>query len=490
MAWTKIREMKAGGGQAFMLDCGIKFNTASAVVHPKAMKVLASVLQYSRENPDHKLLILSHTDKVGEASSNQALSEDRAKSVLYLLFGAGPKLEENRAKWVEVVSKRSTALDVQDLLREHDQPTGKAVTGSTRTLPEDTRVELKTWKATAAQVLDRTSYVATDVGETCDDETWSLSFELFRRRLAAELVVSEQELIDLCNKLPWVSADQRSIGCGELYPRDTKATGASEINRRTEFVFFPPDTTPPTKAELKKLYDQTISVEYLPCDTMTPHLPVPTEENCVFILDVSGSMGGKDGLDQTRLERLRPLFIELVESYAAGHSATTPRNLCCIAFGVQASTLSHCLVWRKPGQTEQLAHYGSDKHYVPLVPATPEHLASLKTFLLGLSPSGGTPARSALRLAMGAAISPTKVPASCRIVFVSDGVPSMEDGDKTWLDIVNAVVKWQSKTTPAPYAIAGERKWPVDSYGFATGPGAAFMRRLAQLTRGNFRFVP
>jgi hypothetical protein len=490
MAWTKIREAKAGAGQAFMLDCGIQFNTGSAVVHPKAMKVLASVLQYSRDNPDHKLLILSHTDKVGDPGKNQALSEDRAKSVLYLLFGAGPKLEENRTAWVQVVSERHVAQDAQDLCSEHDLDPGPRAAAGTKVLPPATRAKLKEYKASAANTLDRTGYVATEVGEKTDDETWTLSYELFRRRLAGELVLSEQELIDLCNKLPWATPDARSIGCGELYPRDTKATGASEVNRRTEFVFFPPDTTPPTKAELKTLYDGTFQVEHLPCDSIDPHLAVPSEENCVFILDVSGSMKNKDGLDQTRLDRLRPLFIELIEQYAAGNTPTTPRNFCCIAFGAQGNTIDQCLMWKKAGQERQIVNYGSEKYFVPLVPTTPEHVATMKTFLLGLAPWGGTPARSALKLAMGAAISAGKIPASCRIVFVSDGVPSMEDGDKSWQDIVNAVVKWQSKSTPAPYALPGDRKWPVDSYGFATGPGAAFMRRLALMTRGNFRFVP
>lgn len=491
MAWTNIREMKAGAGQAFMLDCGIQFNTGSAVVHPKAMKVLASVLQYSRENPDHKLLILSHTDKVGDATANQALSEDRAKSVLYLLFGAGPKLPENREAWVKVVSERHVAQDAQDLLVEHDLDPGPRAAAGTKVLPPATRAKLKDYKASAAHTLDRTSYVATEVGEKTDDETWVLSYELFRRRLAGELVLSEQELIDLCNALPWVSADQRSIGCGELYPKDAKATGASEVNRRTEFVFFPPDTTPPTKGELKKLYDGTFKVEHLPCDSVVPRMTVPVEENCVFILDVSGSMSQKDGLDETRLDRLRPLFIDLIERYAAGATATSPRSFCCIAFGAtNPRAIDQCLMWRKPGQERGIVNVGTDRYYVPLVPATPDHVATMKTFLQEQTPSGGTPARSALKLAMGAATSATKVPASGRIVFVSDGIPSLEDGDRSWQDICNAVVTWQAPTTPAPYAIKGTRKWPVDTYGFATGPGAAFMRRLALQTRGDFRFVP
>lgn len=491
MAWTKIREAKAGAGQAFMLDCGIQFNTGSAVVHPKAMKVLASVLQYSQDNPDHKLLILSHTDKVGDTAANQALSEDRAKSVLYLLFGAGPKLPENRAAWVKVVAGRHVAQDAQDLLAEHDLDYGPRAAAGTKVLPPATREKLKAYKASAANTLDRTGYVATDVGETTDEETWVLSYELFRRRLAGELVVSEQELIDLCNALPWVDADQRSIGCGELYPKDPRATGASEVNRRTEFVFFPPDTTPPTKTELKRLYDGTFQVEHLPCDTVVPHLKVPVEENCVFILDVSGSMSQKDGLDKTRLDRLRPLFIELIEKYAEGSTAATPRNFACMVFGAtNPKAIEQCLMWRKAGQERGIVNVGTDRYYVPLVPATPESVATMKAFLLEQAPSGGTPARSALKLAMGAAISATKVPASGRIVFVSDGNPSLQDGDKSWQDICNAVVKWQSPNEPAPYAIKGARKWPVDTYGFATGPGAAFMRRLALQTRGEFRFVP
>ena len=59
----------------------IQFASGENKLLPRSFKDLELILEYLNENPSKKIQIIGHTDNVGNANSNQKLSERRAKSV-------------------------------------------------------------------------------------------------------------------------------------------------------------------------------------------------------------------------------------------------------------------------------------------------------------------------------------------------------------------------------------------------------------------------
>lgn len=68
---------------------GIYFDFGSATLKTESQPVLDKIAQFSKSNPGVKLVIEGHTDDIGDAPKNQALSEGRAKSVVEALVAAG-----------------------------------------------------------------------------------------------------------------------------------------------------------------------------------------------------------------------------------------------------------------------------------------------------------------------------------------------------------------------------------------------------------------
>jgi outer membrane protein OmpA-like peptidoglycan-associated protein len=67
----------------------IQFETGSAVIKPESYKLLDEILQSSIVAEGLKVGVYGHTDNVGNALSNQKLSEDRANSVKSYLLSKG-----------------------------------------------------------------------------------------------------------------------------------------------------------------------------------------------------------------------------------------------------------------------------------------------------------------------------------------------------------------------------------------------------------------
>ena len=65
---------------------GIYFDTGSDQIRPESSPTLKEISQMLTEHPDLKLAIEGHTDNVGAAASNQALSEKRAEAVRQALI--------------------------------------------------------------------------------------------------------------------------------------------------------------------------------------------------------------------------------------------------------------------------------------------------------------------------------------------------------------------------------------------------------------------
>ena len=67
----------------------INFDTGKATIKEESRPTIDQILQLLKENESLKLNIEGHTDNVGDAKSNKALSEQRAKSVVDALIKAG-----------------------------------------------------------------------------------------------------------------------------------------------------------------------------------------------------------------------------------------------------------------------------------------------------------------------------------------------------------------------------------------------------------------
>lgn len=68
---------------------GIYFDVGSDVIRPESSGTLAEIVELLKEHSELKLAIEGHTDNVGDANANKALSEARAKSVVAFLTSRG-----------------------------------------------------------------------------------------------------------------------------------------------------------------------------------------------------------------------------------------------------------------------------------------------------------------------------------------------------------------------------------------------------------------
>jgi OOP family OmpA-OmpF porin len=68
---------------------GIHFDTGKATILPDSESVLNEIAKMLQQNPDVKLSVEGHTDNVGAAPANQALSEKRAQAVVAWLASHG-----------------------------------------------------------------------------------------------------------------------------------------------------------------------------------------------------------------------------------------------------------------------------------------------------------------------------------------------------------------------------------------------------------------
>lgn len=67
----------------------IHFDTGQAVIKPESEPIVEQISALLKDNPDLKLSIEGHTDNVGDAKTNKALSDRRAKAVVAALVAKG-----------------------------------------------------------------------------------------------------------------------------------------------------------------------------------------------------------------------------------------------------------------------------------------------------------------------------------------------------------------------------------------------------------------
>ena len=67
----------------------INFETGKSEIKPESVPTIDQIVDMLKQNPGLKISIEGHTDNVGNAQSNQSLSESRAKSVMNALTSKG-----------------------------------------------------------------------------------------------------------------------------------------------------------------------------------------------------------------------------------------------------------------------------------------------------------------------------------------------------------------------------------------------------------------
>lgn len=86
MVTVKAAEMaQAINTQGRVALYGLYFDTAKAEVKPESKDTLEQIAQLLKTTPKLKLLVVGHTDNVGEFSGNMDLSRRRAESVIQAL---------------------------------------------------------------------------------------------------------------------------------------------------------------------------------------------------------------------------------------------------------------------------------------------------------------------------------------------------------------------------------------------------------------------
>ena len=83
----------------------INFETGKSDIRPESQKIVDQIVEMLKSNPKLKISIEGHTDNVGNAQSNQILSENRAKAIMNAIVSKGiDKLQLSSKGWGQTKS--------------------------------------------------------------------------------------------------------------------------------------------------------------------------------------------------------------------------------------------------------------------------------------------------------------------------------------------------------------------------------------------------
>ncbi len=221
----------------------VHFRFDKAFIEPCMREVLREVADYAKNHPDEKLLIVGHTDEVGDDLPgarpplyNQSLSERRARSAYaYLTFGRDrgaaiaewDQLRRNRTTGVKrTISDTWSAREYQYMLQDLGY-----YSGNVNGVHDNT-----TDQAVRAFQTNHGLNVDGNVG----DQTWPVLIEAY---MAQDNLDVEEAAFFKNAKEECDSGILKWLGCGEEDPvRNTQ--DAWRPNRRTEFLFVQVDRIP------------------------------------------------------------------------------------------------------------------------------------------------------------------------------------------------------------------------------------------------------
>jgi outer membrane protein OmpA-like peptidoglycan-associated protein len=205
----------------------VHYRFDKAFIEPAMRQVLKQVADYAQAHTGEKLLIVGHTDLVGNDSYNQSLSERRARGVFaYLTFGGDSAAQSAAlAEWNALRAKRPAGEDpsikdnwdvheYQHILQDLGFYTGN-VDGLDGPLTQNAVSVYRCKKGLPP-------------GTTVDDQTWEA--------LIKDYLSQDQLSIQTNQFLPCSGEILKWLGCGEKDPvKNTRS--AWRPNRRTEMLF-------------------------------------------------------------------------------------------------------------------------------------------------------------------------------------------------------------------------------------------------------------
>lgn len=126
-ATISIKVEKAEKGKSFVIE-NIYYNTNSAEIKEESKGVLVSFAEYLLENPGINVEIQGHTDNVGSAKDNDALSSNRAFSIKQFLeenkvpgkrisakgYGSSKPIADNKTEYGRSKNRRTEFLILED----------------------------------------------------------------------------------------------------------------------------------------------------------------------------------------------------------------------------------------------------------------------------------------------------------------------------------------------------------------------------------------
>jgi len=237
--------LRPGSVGAVALAYVVHYWFDKAFIEPCLRPVLREVAQRAAGN--EKLLIVGHTDLVGDDNYNRALSERRARGV-YAFLTFGKDADTSVAEWNEL--RKTRKADPNALLndnwgvREYQymlQDLGFYV----GPINEDNNESDDNTKA-AVRAFQEAKGLTVDgkVG----DETWPV---LIREYLAQDNLSVDESRFFSTAKDGCDSGPLKWLGCGEKDPVDNRDV-AWRPNRRTEMLFISADKLPDSDCEVPK----------------------------------------------------------------------------------------------------------------------------------------------------------------------------------------------------------------------------------------------
>ena len=126
---------RVGEGIAVTFDSGILFDFDSSELQPAGQQNLRDLVASLEEYQGTEVLVVGHTDSVGDASYNQGLSERRAGAARTFLIGAG--LDAGRVRAVGMGETEPIASNDTDAGRQENRRVEVAIFAS-----EDMQAEM------------------------------------------------------------------------------------------------------------------------------------------------------------------------------------------------------------------------------------------------------------------------------------------------------------------------------------------------------------
>ncbi len=205
------------------------------------LDVLRTIYIQAKEYPKQKILIAGHTDRVAKDSFNYPLSDDRAKSIMYLLEG-------KKEDWAQIADKKNHNKDIQTILKWAASERGWDCNPG--------KIDGKIWGGTKKAILGFQKAYNKDfsksIGEdkTLGPETWGAVFDVYQAKLAELLSTTFEKMNTFHTSLNdrWVDTEHKAVGCGECFPKDHPELDEYEsaVNRRIDVLLFDPSELPAT----------------------------------------------------------------------------------------------------------------------------------------------------------------------------------------------------------------------------------------------------